>query len=116
MILYILKIAVSAALIVVIAEISRRNSFFAAFVASLPVISILAIIWLYIDTKDIGRVIALTTGILWLVLPSLTFFISLPLFLKHGWNFYFGLIISILLTSGSYWLMITILHRLGIKL
>ena len=83
---------------------------------SIPLISVLAMIWLYIDTKDVARVTALASGIFWLVLPSLALFIALPLLLKQGFNFYLGMGASILLTIGCYWLMITVLDRVGIEL
>ena len=51
-------------------------------------LSLLAIIWLYIDTKDAGKVAALSTSIFWMVLPSLVFFLALPPLLKAKVNFY----------------------------
>ena len=113
---YTVKIIITTMLIVAISEISKRNSFFAAFVASLPLMSILAILWLYIDTKDILRVSALTSGVFWLVLPSLAFFITLPLLLKNNLNFYLSMTISVGLTSASYWIMLKILNIFDIKL
>lgn len=84
--------------------------------ASLPLISLFAIFWLYIDTNDITKVSALATSVFWLVLPSLVFFITLPLLLKHGHNFYVSISISIGVTVCCYWLIITILNHYGFKL
>ena len=84
MLYYIIKIIVSSFLIVLISEISKRNSFIGGLLASMPLISILAFIWLYIDTQDSEKVIALAYSIFWLVLPSLTLFIMLPFLLKFG--------------------------------
>ena len=81
MIYYIVKVAISALLIVAMAEISKRSSFIAAVLASVPLVSVLAMIWLYVDTRDSDRVAALSSGIFWLVLPSLALFIALPLML-----------------------------------
>jgi len=103
-------------LIVAISEIAKRSSFFGALLASIPLISLLAIIWLYIDTKDVMKVSALATSIFWLVLPSLILFIALPLLLKHGLNFYVSISISVSLTIVGYWIMLTVLNYYDIKI
>ena len=56
---YLAKIVVTTVLIVVISEIAKRSSFFGALLASIPLISVLAMFWLYFDTKDIAKVSAL---------------------------------------------------------
>ena len=82
----------------------------------MPLISILAFIWLYIDTQDSEKVIALAYSIFWLVLPSLALFIMLPFLLKFGINFYISILISIGVTMICYWLMLVLLGYIGIKL
>jgi len=58
----------------------------------------------------------LASSIFWLVIPSLAFFISLPLLLKKGVSFYLSMGLSMAVTAGVYFIMITILMRFGIKL
>ena len=111
-----LKLVITTLLIVAISEISKRSSFVAAILASVPLISVLAMIYLYQDTKDINKISELSTGIFWLVIPSLALFISLPLLLKQGLHFYLSLSISIVITACCYFLMVVILERFGIKL
>ena len=113
---FLIKIAVTTVLVVAISEIAKRSSFAGAILASVPLISVLAMIWLYIDTKDVARVSTLATSIFWLVLPSLAFFVTLPLLLKQGLNFYLSTSISVLVTAGCYWLMVSALGHYGIKL
>lgn len=113
---YLIKIAVTTALIVAISEIAKRSSFVGALLASIPVISVLALFWLYIDTKDITKVSALASSVFWLVLPSLALFVTLPILLKQGINFYISISVSVLVTVGCYWLMVAILNYYGIKL
>lgn len=112
----IIKIIITSLLIVAISELSKRNSLIGALLASLPLISVLAMFWLYLDTKDVGKVADLATSVFWLVIPSLIFFISLPILLKNGLNFYLSMGLSMSVTAGCYFLMITILTRYGIKL
>ncbi len=113
---YVFKIAITALLIVAIAEISKRSSFIGALLASVPLVSVLAMVWLYVDTRDSDKVAALASSVFWLVLPSLALFIALPLMLKQGYNFYLSMGLSILLTIGCYWLMVTLLNQAGIEL
>ena len=113
---YALKIAITTLLVVLISEIAKRSSFAGALLASLPLVSVLAILWLYIDTKNISKVSALSSGIFWLVLPSLSLFITLPLLLKQGINFYLSISLSIGITIFSYWLMVLALNHFGVKL
>lgn len=116
MIYTIIKVMITSLLIVAISELSKRSSLFGALLASLPLISVLAMFWLYIDTKDAGKVADLAIGVFWLVIPSLVFFISLPLLLKTGLNFYLSMVLSMAITAGCYFLMIALLTRYGIKL
>jgi len=113
---YVVKIALTSFLIVVISEIARRSSLFAAVLASIPLVSVLAMFWLYIDTKDVARVSALASSVFWLVLPSLALFLALPVLLKQGLNFYLSISIAIVLTTICYVLMIAVLNRYGVKL
>lgn len=82
MIYYIIKVALSAILIVLVSEVSKKSSLIGGIVASVPLLSVFAMIWLYIDTKSVEKVSQLSTSIFWLVIPSLSLFIILPILLK----------------------------------
>jgi len=112
----IIKVIITSVLIVAISELSKRSSLLGAFLVSLPLTSVLAMLWLYIDTKDVGNVADLASNIFWLVIPSLVFFISLPVLLKKGVVFYLSMGLSKTVTAGCYFIMITLLRRHGIKL
>jgi len=113
---YILKIAVTTLLIVIISEIAKRSSFIGAILASIPLVSVLAMLWLYLDTKDVEKVSSLASSIFWLVLPSLVLFLLLPVLLRMGLNFYLSISLATVATIASYWLMISVLNYYGIKL
>jgi len=113
---YLAKIAITATLIVVISEIAKRSTLVGAVLASIPLISVLAMFWLYIDTKDTTKVSTLATSVFWLILPSLALFVTLPFLLKQGISFYPSIAISIGATIVCYFLMVSILHYLGIHL
>lgn len=116
MLYFAVKLAITAVLVVVIGEIAKRSSFLAAFLASIPLVSVLAMIWLYVDTRDVNKVATLSTGVFWLVLPSLVLFILLPILLRKDFGFVLSLSLSILATAGAYFIMIAILQKFGVKL
>ena len=87
MLLTAIKVVVTAVLVVAIAEIAKRSTLMGAVLASIPLTSVLAMIWLYADTGDAQKVADLAAGIFWLVLPSLALFIALPVMLRAGWPF-----------------------------
>lgn len=113
---YLVKIAITIILIVAISEIAKRSSFAGALLASIPLVSVLAMLWLYIDTKDVAKVSALSSSVFWLVLPSLVLFVALPLLLKQGINFYLSLGISTAITVACYFLTVSALNHYGVKL
>mgnify|MGYP001211386312 CR=1 FL=1 len=116
MVYNIIKIVISAILIVLISEIAKRNTLFGSVLASIPLVSVLAMIWLYIDTQNTQQVVVLSKGIFWMVLPSLVLFITLPIFLKLKLHFYISLTSAIGLTVLAYFLMLVILEKFNIRL
>jgi hypothetical protein len=113
---YALKIALSALILVAVAEVAKRSTFWAAALASLPLTSLLAFIWLYLDTGDVHKVAALAGGIFWLVLPSLLLFVLLPLLLRSGVGFWLSLAVSSAATAMAYLGMIRLLAMFGVRL
>ncbi|MER2514204.1 MAG: DUF3147 family protein [Nitrosomonas ureae] len=116
MLYYALKIIVSALLIVVISEIAKRSTGFAALVASLPLTSLLAFVWLHMEASPPERIVELSNQIFWLVIPSLLLFLLLPLLLKHGLNFWISLGLSVAATAGFYIALLPLLRRMGVSL
>jgi len=116
MLYYALKVIISALLIVAISEIAKRSTGFAALVASLPLTSLLAFIWLYIDDSPPEKIAELSTQIFWLVIPSLVLFLLLPLLLKQGLSFWISLGISVAATAGCYLAFLPLLRRMGVGL
>ncbi|MFA6922155.1 MAG: DUF3147 family protein [Gallionella sp.] len=116
MLYYVLKVAVSAILIVAIAEIAKRSTGFAALAASLPLTSLLAFVWLHVDGVEPVRIAELSSQIFWLVLPSLVLFLLLPLLLRSGVGFWLSLAISISVTATCYLALMPLLRKFGVQL
>lgn len=114
--LFFLRTIVTALVIVTVGQLGKKFSLVAAVLISLPLTSILAMIWLYVDTKDTQKIIDLSYNIFWAVLPSLIFFIVLPILLKNGFKFSGALVISSMVMFVAYTIYILLLQRIGVKL
>lgn len=112
----IVKVVLTSLLVVSVSEAAKRSAVFGALLASLPLTSLLAMVWLYADTRDTEKVAALASGIFWLVLPSLTLLLVFPLLLRKGLPFIPSLAISVALTAASYFAMLAILKWLNIHI
>ena len=80
----------------------------------MPIVSVMAMVWLYLDTSDTAKVAMLARNILWLVLPSLSLFVSLPILLNLGINFWVSLGSSLAVMFSCYLLMLFVLGQAGI--
>jgi len=113
---FLIKILTSAIIIAAVSELAKRNALLGAILASVPLVTVLAMIWLYHDTKNPLEVAALSQGVLWMILPSLTLFLVLPILLKQPMNFYLALTIALSIMIGCYFIMLAILQKLGVKI
>lgn len=111
-----LKTIMTALIVVGISSLGKKFTLLGGLLASLPLTSILAFIWLYQETKDVSKIIELSYVIFWMVIPSLFFFLCLPWFLKLGWRFYPSLASSALLMVGVYSLYIIIMKKFGVRI
>ena len=99
---FIVKTLITALIIAGISELSNRYTIWAALLASLPLTSILAFIWIYYDTSDVEKISELSYSIFWLVVPSMVFFLILPFLLKKGIVFGLALLISTISMGSLY--------------
>lgn len=105
----IVKTVLSALIIVVVSEIAKKYTLAAAIILSVPLTSLLALIWLFYDTRDIQKVVDLSFNTILMTIPSIVFFIVLPLMLKLKYNFSFSILVSILSTSLTYFIFIKLI-------
>jgi hypothetical protein len=112
----IVKAAVSGVVIAVASEVARRSTFVGAVIVSLPLISILTLGWLYWDTSSAGKVQDLSWSILWLVVPSLVFFVALPLLIRVGVGVPLAMVGACVITAAVYALYVLGARRLGFDL
>ncbi len=111
-----LKAVISGVLIAAVSEIAKRSPGFGALVASLPLVSILGMIWLWRDTADPVRMAAHAGATFWYVLPSLPMFLLIPALLRPGAPFWAALAAGCALTVVLYLAMTWIGPRFGLRL
>lgn len=113
---YAAKIIITVAVVVLVSEIAKRSSFWGALLASLPLTSLLAFVWLYLDTGNAQAVGALSQSIFWLVLASLPLFLILPALIRGGVAFWPSLAVACFVTVGAYFGLAWALGRVGVRL
>ena len=112
----VVKALLSGVIIMAVSEIARRSPSLGALVVSLPLVSILAILWLWRDTGDRLRIAAHAEATFWYVLPSLPMFLAFPAMLRAGMSFWLALGLSCVLTMALYALTVVIAARFGMRL
>jgi hypothetical protein len=114
--LAILKVLVTALVVVAVSELGKRSSFWAATLASLPLTSLLAFIWMRVDGAEPERIAQLSTSIFWLVIPSLLLFLLFPFLLRSGLGFAWSLLLASGATALAYLGLVWLLPHFGVRL
>jgi hypothetical protein len=112
----VIKALLSGVIIAAASEAAKRSPALGAVILSLPLMSILAFIWLWHDTSDTEGIAALSQSTFWFVLPTLPMFLLLPALLRGGMGFWTSLGLSCLVTLALYAAMAWALGRFGISL
>jgi hypothetical protein len=111
-----IKAALSGVIIAIVSEVAQRRPGLGALIVSLPLISVLSIMWLWRDTGDVVRIAAHAEATFWLVLPTLPMFLVFPTLLRAGIGFWIALGASCLLTVVLYLFTIWLLPKFGVSI
>ena len=111
-----IKAALSGILIAIISEVAKRYPGVGGLIASLPLVSVLGMIWLWRDRPDAVNMAAHAQATFWFVLPSLPMFLLIPAMLRNGYGFWLSLAAGCVLTVALYSLMIWAGPRFGLRL
>ena len=118
---YLTKLIITSLLIVLISEIAKRSSLAGALLAAIPLVSILAMTWMYVDTGSSKSAIEFSHRIVWLIAPSITLFIAFPILIKDEAMLFLSpnfpsMFVSTVMTIFAYYSVIFVLGKFGIKL
>lgn len=109
------KILISALIIFAASEIGKRDSLLGAIIVSLPMISLITISWLYFETKDVDKIIDFSYGVFAMIMPSLSFFLTLPYFLKRI-SFAPSMFLSISIMVVLYFALSMLYKKIGVDI
>ena len=93
---------VSAVLIYAVTEVGKRSGRLGGLILSLPLTSLIALCWLWYETRDPAKIASLSTETLIFIIPSLAFFVVMSILLNRYANFYFSFTAAVLTTIGAY--------------
>ena len=111
-----IKAALSGILITIISEVAKRYPGFGGLIASLPLVSVLGMIWLWRDKPDAANMASHAEATFWFVLPSLPMFLLIPAMLRNGFSFWISLAAGCALTIALYSLMLWAGPRFGLRM
>jgi hypothetical protein len=111
-----IKAALSGIIIAIVSEVAKRFPGFGALIASLPLVSVLGMLWLWHDRPDVPNMAAHVEATFWFVLPSLPMFLLMPWMLRNGASFWTSLAVGCALTIALYLLMTWVGPKFGLKL
>ena len=113
---FLAKALLSGLIIAIVSEVAKRQPALGALIASLPLISVLGMIWLWRGKPDAANMAQHSMATFWFVLPTLPMFLLIPALLRQGWGFWPSLVAGCLLTIALYLLMTWIGPRFGLRL
>jgi hypothetical protein len=111
-----IKALISGVIVAAASEVARRWPGIGGLIVSLPLVSLLTFIWVWMDTRNSEKVAELALSAFWFFLPSMPMFLALPAMLRAGVNFWAAFSISVIGTGCLYLLMFWLAPRVGIRL
>jgi hypothetical protein len=112
----VVKILVTALIIVLVNKIQLVNDRLSALLIALPFTSLIAMIWMHQEKQTTTRIANHAEGTFWFVLPTLPMFLVFPWLLRQGWGFWPALLTNCAMTIGLFWLTVIVLRKFGIDL
>ena len=109
----VIKTLISALIIVLVVEASKRSSTLAALLLALPIVSVMSFVWLYVQTQDKVMISDLSYETFWFVLPTLPMFLLLSYLLRRDMSFPLALGICTVVTAALFALTQALVKQMG---
>jgi hypothetical protein len=116
MTLLITKYAVTALVIVLVSEVAKRSDRAGALIASLPLVTVMVMIWLHVEQQSGAKIANHAYYTFWYVLPTMPMFLLMPWMMNRGVGFWPSLLAGCALTIGCFAVAALVLKRFGIGL
>ena len=111
----IIKYLITAGLVVLVSEFAKRSDKLGGLIAALPLVTVLALIWLHMEGQPTSKIASHAYYTFWYVLPTLPMFLIFP-YLLSKWGFVLSLLTSLLITALIFFLFALVLKPFGVDL
>ena len=111
----VLKIIITAIIIVVVSEIAKFNDRIGGLISALPITTFLILFWLHYENTSVEKISNHVSYTLLYVLPTLPMFLVFP-YLINKFGFYWSIIISVLITTIFIFLVHILTKKYGYKI
>lgn len=115
----ILKYFMTAAVVVVVSEIAKRSDKFGALIAALPMVTVLAMTWMFFEFKgeeQTDKIANHAYYTFWYVIPTMPMFLLMPWMLRRGINYGWTLLAGCVLTAVLFVITAWVMKRFGVEL
>lgn len=109
------KYLITAAVVVLVSEVAKRSDRLGGLLAALPLVTVLALIWLYVERQPQSKIANHAWYTFWYVVPTLPMFLAFPMLLPRI-GFWPTLLTCVVITVVCFWLFALLVRRFGIEL
>ena len=109
------KYLITAAVVVLVSEVAKRSDRLGGLFAALPLVVVLALIWLYVERQPQAKIANHAWYTFWYVVPTLPMFLAFPVLLPRL-GFWPTLLACVVITVVCFWLFALLVRRFGIEL
>jgi hypothetical protein len=111
----ILKYLITAGMVVLVSEFAKRSDKLGGLIASLPLVTVLTLIWLYVEQQPVSKIANHAYYTFWYVLPTLPMFLLFP-YLLPRWGFALTLVTCVVFTMLVFLLFALVVKQFGVDL
>jgi uncharacterized membrane protein (GlpM family) len=111
----IFKYLITAGVVVLVSELAKRSDKLGGLIAALPIVTVLTLVWLFIEKQPDAKIANHAYYTFWYVIPTLPMFLLFPNLL-HKLGFWLALLLSILVTVIVFFLFVFVIKQFGVKL
>ena len=111
----IIKYLITAAVVVIVSELAKASDKLGSLVASLPLVTLLTLIWLFVEDQPLTKIANHAYYTFWYVLPTLPMFLLFP-YLLPKLGFWLTIISCVIFTVGIFYVYALFLKQFGINL
>ena len=114
--LFWVKAVLSGLVIAFVSFISEKYPTLGAFIISLPLVSLIAMFWMWNDGFETEKIAIHSESTFWFALPSLPLFLLFPWMLRQGWGFTISILMCCILTMVLYFSMVFLMRWMGMDI